>query len=169
MKNKHLILLSLILAIVLGGCIVPISKRYSIPLHEGLFSSGEIDFPIDALGNVTKVELVLTFINKEAYGITEINVIRDYAGEAYYEIDLTLFVGEETFNLDYDYIGTNNNQQDSYVFDSSYLSYDVIAVLITNQNLDNKGSLGYFEFRFHIYGAGDNYTFTTDLLEYLEE
>lgn len=152
-------------AIVLSGCYVSLSKRYTIQLHEGLFTSGEIDFPIDALGNVTKVELVLTVITEEIYESTEINVIRDYAGNAYYEIDLTLFASEETFDLEYDYIGTNNNQSDSYVFKSEYLSHDVIARIVVNPNWENRETLEYFGFRFNIYGAGDNYTFSTDLYE----
>lgn len=146
---------------------MPLSRRYSIPLHEGFFTSGEIDFPIDALGNVTKVELALTAITEEMYESTEINVIRDYAGNAYYEIVLTLFVSEETFNLDYDYIGTNNNQSDSYVFKSEYISHDVIARLVVNPNWENRETLEYFGFRFNIYDAGDNYTFSTDLYEEL--
>lgn len=169
MNKMKLVLLTSISAIVLGSCITPLSRRYSIPLHEGVFSSGEIDFPIDPLGNVTKVELVLTAISKEAYESTEFNVIHDYPGDAYYEIDLSLFVGEESYDFDCDYIGTNNNKQDSYVFKSTYVSYDVRIELDVNPNWENKESLEYFEFEFYIYGAGDNYTFTTDLLEQLDE
>lgn len=165
MKKIPAVILSTTCAIVLSGCFTPLSRRYSIPLHEGFFTSGEIDFPIDALGNVTKVGLVLTTITEEIYESTEINVIRDYAGNAYYEIDLTLFVSEETFDLEYDYIGTNNNQSDSYVLKSDYLSHDVIAHLVVNPNWENKDLLEHFGFRFNIYGAGDNYTFSTDLHE----
>ena len=170
MNKMKLVLLTSISAIVLGSCITPTSRRYSIPLHEGVFSSGEIDFPIEPLGNVTKVDLILTAISKETYELTEINVIRDYPGDAYYEIDLSLFVGEESYDFDYDYIGTNNNQQDSYVFKSTYLSYDVRINLVINPNWDNRESLEYFGFSFHIYdGSDDQFTFTTDLIEQLGE
>lgn len=165
MKKKIVIVMSAMCAIVLGSCITPLSRRYSIPLHEGFFTSGDINSPIDFLGNVTKVELTLIAITEVAYESTEINAIRDYPGDAYYEISLLLTTGDGLFDFEYEYIGTNNNQPDSYVFRSEYLSHQVHAYLIVNPNGENEETLEYFEFTFNIYGAIDTFYFTTDLYE----
>lgn len=157
-----------IFMVILSSCYVPLSKRYTIPLHEGLFTSGDINSPIDFLGNVTKVELTLTAITEVAYKSTEINVIRDYPGDAYYEISLLLTTGDGLFDFEYEYIGTNNNQPDSYVFRSEYSSHQVHAYLIVNPNGENEETLEYFEFTFNIYDAIDIFYFTADLREEFE-
>lgn len=165
MKRVSAFVLLSACTIALSSCFTPLSKRYTIPLHEGFFTSGDIDSPIDFLGNVTKVELTLAPITNETYESMSFDAVRDYSGDAYYEINLLIFGGEELFNFEYEYIGTNNNQPDSYVFRSEYLSHQVHAYLIVNPNGENKETLEYFEFTFNIYGATDIFYFTTDLHE----
>lgn len=157
-----------IFTVILSSCYVPLSKRYTISLHEGFFTSGDINSPIDFLGNVTKVELTLTPITKETYESMNFDAVRDYSGDSYYEINLLIFVSEELFDFEYEYIGTNNNQPDSYVFRSEYSSHQVHAYLIVNPNGENEETLEYFEFTFNIYGAIDIFYFTADLREEFE-
>lgn len=149
---------------LMTSCWPTLASRYHIPLIEGTFQSEELSEEISLVGLVEKAEAKYTEISKETYKDATNNVVRDYPGDTYFQIDFSLKTSNQDISFDMKYIGTNNNQPDSYRFDATYRLHKVIILLIVNEysNSDVE-TLETLSLRFHIYEAGPNYTFRTDL------
>lgn len=164
MKNKIKILLSLFLAFIITSCFPRLGSRYHIPLMEGSFLSEELNEEISLVGLVTEASVELIEISEETFKEKENNVVKDYPGKTFYQVNFSLKTSELDIDFDMKYIGTNNNQPDSYRFESMYRLHKVIILLIVNENSETDSKvLEYFELRFHIYQVVGNYTFRTNL------
>lgn len=163
-KRTFASFLPLMFAFLLTSCFLTLADRYTIPLVAGTFLSEDLSEDISLVGHVEKAETKFSEITKETYNSASNNVVRDYQGETYYQIDFSLKTSLLEVSFELEYIGTNNNQYDSYRFDSTYRLHKVIVLLIVNEYSDsNIETLETLSLRFHIYEAGPNYTFRTDL------
>lgn len=160
--SKFIFFLSLI-TFLLSGCYFS-TQRYFITLHDGFFTSELTDVLVDGIGVVTLTTVTVSEISQENYKKGTKNQIIDKTTNNPYEVKLEITTIEKAITLDLLYIGTNNNQPDSYVFNSEYQNLKVNVLLIAvDEEKDLK--LKYFEYRFYIYEAGDHYTYRLNLNE----
>lgn len=153
-----------LICFLISSCWPTLASRYNIPLVEGVFQNEDLSEEISLVGLVKKAKVQFSEISKETYNEATNNVVRDFPGETYYQVDFSLKTSKIDISFDMKYIGTNNNQYNSFRFDATYRLHDVIILLIVNEYSDSKiETLETLSLRFHIYKAGDNYTFRSDL------